>query len=138
MRSRARAFAHPTLLPYVACIGILGIGGGGIVLQRAEIARLANHREGMKAAIEKCERRLKAAEMVVAKEQSVEVLLRRNEEWGLGLAPPAEARITRAGAATEERAAARRNRASLTEGPVAPAGAGPAVVFRLPGAAGGR
>lgn len=148
MNISTRAFAHSGLVLLFGAIAVLGGGGLSTVLLRAEISKVAKNTRLMEREITAYGRLLAEVNLVVAEEQSAEALIRRNNEWNLGLAPPAERQIARIdisaeGRSPEERLASRRNRGlfAAEARPIADSGnqaAVPSVVFRLTGAARGR
>lgn len=107
------------LLVYtLVMICFTGSIGLGTVWLRNQMAQTANSIKSYEYRTAEVERRLAETAAMIGVEQSTETLLRRNEEWRLGLASPDyRTQIVRISENPEERLAARRNREIFTPEP---------------------
>lgn len=76
----------------ICSTGSLGLG---IVWARHQISVIANTNRVLQARIDDVERRLQEATASVAAEEDPAVLTRRNEQWRLGMVPPAGGQVLR-------------------------------------------
>lgn len=107
------------LLVYtLVMICFTGSIGLGTVWLRNQMAQTANSIKSYEYRTAEVERRLAETAAMIGAEQSTETLLRRNDEWRLGLASPDyRTQIVRVTENPEERLAARRNREIFTPEP---------------------
>ncbi|MFT3867447.1 MAG: hypothetical protein QM715_03005 [Nibricoccus sp.] len=105
------AFVNQLLVYTLVMICFTGSIGLGTVWLRNQMAQTANSIKSYEYRTAEVERRLAETTAMIGVEQSTETLLRRNEEWRLGLASPDyRTQIVRISENPEERLAARRNR----------------------------
>lgn len=136
--SDTHAFVNQIIVYTLVMICLSGSVGLGTVWMRHQISVTANENRRVEARIAEAERRLAETRILVAAEESLEALNRRNAEWRLGLVPPLESQVRRITESPEKRLAALRNREVFAESVTPPAGGVrfPAAPVR-PGGAGG-
>lgn len=88
------AFTNTALLGILSLVVAAGIGFGKLLVH-INISESANNTKRIESRITANARRLAEANTLVTAEQSVTALLRRNNDWKLGLVPPRENQIIR-------------------------------------------
>jgi hypothetical protein len=116
-----RAFVNQVIVYTLVMICLGGSAGLGAVWVRHQISVTANETRRVEARITEAERRLAETRILVAAEESLEALSRRNAEWSLGLVPPLESQVRRITESPEKRLAALRNREVFAESVAVPA-----------------
>ena len=116
-KAGAGAFVSQFLVYALVAISASGTIGLGTVWMRHQISVAANANKALEASIADLERRIEETDAAIAVEQDPAVLLRRNTDWGLGLAPPAEPQVRRVSEDPVARLAGIRNRTLFGEGP---------------------
>jgi len=109
-RNDTHAFVNQLLVCLLVTICLGGSVGLGTVWMRHQISVTANANRLLVARIAEVERHLAETTALVATEQGLDVLRRRNAEWHLGLAPVNEAQVARVSDDPVMRLAERRNR----------------------------
>lgn len=104
------AFVNQLLVYTLVMICFTGSIGLGTVWLRNQMAQTANSIKSYEYRTAEVERRLAETSALIGSEQSPVTLIRRNEEWRLGLVAPTGPQIVRISENPEERLAARRNR----------------------------
>jgi hypothetical protein len=130
--SDTHAFVNQIIVYTLVMICFSGSVGLGTVWMRHQISVTANETRRVETRIAEAERRLAETRILVAGEESLESLNRRNAEWRLGLVPPLESQVRRITESPEKRLAALRNREVFAESVTLPSGG-----VRFPVAAGG-
>lgn len=114
-KNDSHAFVNQLLVYTLVMICFTGSIGLGTVWLRNQMAQTANSIKSYEYRTAEVERRLSETNAMIAAEQSRGSLIRRNEEWHLGLvAPDFRTQIVRISENPEERLAARRNREIFT------------------------
>ncbi len=88
-----RAFINQVLAYALVAIATCGLGGLSSVWMRHEISLTANANRAIENRIAEVQRHAEEIRTAMAEEQDVGVLLRRNEEWKLGLVPPRQDQV---------------------------------------------
>ena len=104
------AFVHHVLAYCLMTILVGGWFGLTSVWMRHQISLAANDNRIVEAQINELERHSEEVRTAIAEEQDVSVLLRRNEEWHLGMVPPRQDQIQAVNEDPMARLAAKRNR----------------------------
>ena len=110
MKFSNHAFVNQVLVYTLVMICFTGSIGLGTVWLRNQMALTANSIKSYEYRTAEVERRLAETSALIGSEQSPATLIRRNEEWRLGLVAPTGTQIVRISENPEERLAARRNR----------------------------
>ena len=132
-----RAFINHVLIYSLVAIGSSGLVGLGSVWARHQISLAADANRGIENRIAEIERRSEEIRTAMAEEQDVGVLLRRNDEWKLGLVPPRQEQVQAVGEDPMMRLAAKRDRDLFKPGlelsrPISAFGRSPARPVRSP------
>jgi hypothetical protein len=113
----SRAFVNQFMVyALVAICGSASIGLG-TVWMRHQISVAANENKALVASIADLDRRIEETDAAISAEEDPAVLIQRNDEWHLGLAPPAETHVTRVTDDPVARLAGIQNRKLYGEGP---------------------
>ena len=107
--SASPGFINQLLVYTLVMICFSGSIGLGTVWMRHQISRTANATKQLDARISAVERHLTEATAASEMERDVNVLLRRNTEWKLGLVAPTQAQIVHVTEDPVMRLAAKRN-----------------------------
>lgn len=105
-----RAFINQVLAYALVSIGTSGLFGLTSVWTRHEISLAANANRAIENRIAEVQRHAEEIRTATAEEQDVGVLLRRNEEWKLGLVPPRQDQVQAVAEDPMMRLAAKRDR----------------------------
>lgn len=114
-----RAFVNQVLIYSLLAIGLSGSAGLGSVWMRHQISITANANKAYESRLAEVERRAEEIRTAIAQEQDVNLLLKRNADWRLGLVPPRADQMERVTADPVMRLAAKRDR-DLFKGGVEP------------------
>jgi hypothetical protein len=90
-----RGFVHHLVAYSIAAIGFGGSFGVGSVWLQHQISVSANESKALEARLAAVGRQEEELRAAIAQEEDVGVLLRRNADWGLALAPPAPGQVMR-------------------------------------------
>lgn len=117
-QSSTAAFVNQLLVYTLVLICTSGSAGLGVVWLRHQISTTAGLIQRQEQRIRDVERRLAESSAAIEAEQSPELLVQRNEQWGLGLAPVKEDHVVRVAQDPERRLASKRNRGLFGDGAV--------------------
>ena len=125
-RNDTHAFVNQLLVCLLVTICCGGSIGLGTVWMRLQISVTANANRSLATHLAEVERQIAETTALIASEQDLDVLRRRNAEWHLGLAPVTEAQVARVPDDPVLRLAALRNRDLFR-----PDAAAPTISFRV-------
>jgi len=108
--SAPHAFVNQILAYSLVAIGAGGSIGLGSVWMRHQISIAANSSRAIEARIAEVERHSEEVRTAIAREQDDSVLLRRNQEWGIGLVRPLQDQVQAVTVDPMARLAAKRDR----------------------------
>lgn len=110
------AFINQLLVCLLVSFGFGGSIGLGTVWLRHQITVTAKSTRSLQASIAEVRRKIDATTTLVESEQSYDALTRRNEAWGLGLAPATDSQVNRVTEDPVQRLLRRRDRSIFNEG----------------------
>ena len=118
-KSETHAFVNQLLVYTLVVIGFSGSIGLGTVWLRHQISVTANTVKQLEARLNEVERYSEEKEVEIGSAESPAILELRNEQWQLGLQPPAPNQVQHIDVDPVRHLAAKRNRALFADEPVA-------------------
>jgi len=114
--SGSSAYVTQVLVYSLVAIGASGSIGLGSVWMRHQISLTANANRLIESRIAEVARHAEEIRTAIEQEQDEVVLLRRNQEWNLGLVPPRQDQVQVVAEDPMSRLAAKRNRELFSAG----------------------